>query len=180
MKSTAAKFTDGSSNGYLKGFIDALDGWSIRIKCPFAKNITNSNSGKFYSRKGFNTFNVRIIADKNKKILWKSVLCCGAEHDSAAFQSTSLYESLVKKMEYLYNEHLYLIGDSAYSLHSFLMVPFDSVKPHTKEDTFNYHLSSSQIYVECTFGSMYSTWGILWRPRQFSIQDNVMVVDSIC
>ena len=34
--------------------------------------------------------------------------------------------------------------------------------------------------MECTFGAMYTKWGILWKPLQFRLKNNVIVVDSIC
>lgn len=62
-----------------------------------------------------------------------------------------------------------------------LLVPYDRAQPGSKEDSFNYQLSSSHIYVECAFGTMYTKWGILWKPLQFRLKHNVVVViDTIC
>ena len=130
MKKTAAKFADGSSCGYLKRCIGAIGGWLVRIKRPRDKNNQNLNPGTFYSHEGFYAFNVQMVVDKHTETLWKSELFCGTEHDSTAFQNTNLYTQLVKKIEFLYNKHLYLVGESAYSLRSFLLVPYDSVQPN--------------------------------------------------
>ena len=180
MEATAKQFANGTSHGIISGCIGAVDGWLVRIKCPSHSRDGIKNPGAYYYRKGFYAFNIQIIADKNKMILWKSALHKGAQHDSPAFQTSNLYEQLQNKMEWLLEKKYYLIGDSAYSIRSFLLVPYDRSTPGSKEDGFNYHLSACRIYVECTFGALYNRWGILWRPLLFSLQHNVVVIDSVC
>ncbi len=48
----------------------------------------------------------------------------------------------------------YFIGDSAYSLKSFLMVPYDNVVHGTPEDNYNFFHLSCQITIECCFGEI--------------------------
>ena len=48
----------------------------------------------------------------------------------------------------------YLVGDSAYALSPYLLCPYDNTQVDSAEDTFNYFLSSSRIYVECCFGEV--------------------------
>lgn len=98
MKRTAIKFANGSLNGYLNGCIGAIDGWLVNIKCPSKTKDGINNPGSFYSCKGCYVFNVQIIADKNRRVLWTSILFRGAEHDSTAFLNTKLYEQLHEKI----------------------------------------------------------------------------------
>ena len=73
---------------------------------------------------------------------------------------------------------LYFVGDSAYSIRSFLLVPFDNAAVHGAEDAFNYHHSTCRIWVECAFGEIDMRWGILWKPLPFSLSRNVKVIDA--
>ena len=73
---------------------------------------------------------------------------------------------------------LYILGDSAYSIRFFLLVPFDNASAHSVEDGFNYHLSTCRIWVECAFGEIDMRWGILWRALPFSLRNNVKVIDA--
>ena len=71
----------------------------------------------------------------------------------------------------------YIVGDSAYALQQFLLTPYDNSKPNTAEDIFNYHLSSSRINIECTFGDIDARWGIFWRPLKFPHQQHKFIMD---
>lgn len=58
---------------------------------------------------------------------------------------------------------LYLVGDSAYAIRSFLITPFENAAPRVPKDSFNYHHSSTcRIWVECAFGEIDMRWGIFW------------------
>ena len=65
-------------------------------------------------------------------------------------------------------------------IHFGLFFWYHMVKSNTKEDAFNYHLSSSRIQVERTFDTMYSMWGILWKPLSFTHTNNAVIEDTIC
>ena len=76
------------------------------------------------------------------------------------------------------NDKLYFVGDSAYALRPYLMAPFDNAEPNTKEDAFNFFLSSNRITVECAFGEISRRWGILWKPLEGSLSRKVNVIDA--
>ena len=66
----------------------------------------------------------------------------------------------------LHEKGLYLVGDSAYSLRSFLLCPYDNAASGSIEDNFNFYLSSQRIYVECAFGEVdrrFGIFGALWK-----------------
>jgi len=178
MKEVAKGFSQtGSHNGIIAGCIGAIDGWLVKIRCPKTsdgfKNITG-----FYCRKGFYAVNVQAIVNYNKEVLFRSIMCRGSEHDSSAFKRSPMYVRLMEKFEELYNLGYYFVGDSAYALRSFLMVPYDNAAPQSKEDAFNYHHSTCRIWVECAFGEIDMRWGILWRPLQFQFSQNTQVIDA--
>lgn len=166
-----------SSNGVINGCIGALDGWIVKIQRPSKKdNVRNPSS--FYSRKGFFGVNVQAIVDKKKRILFRSILSRGAEHDSTAIKNDPLHEWLLSNWESLAKKGFYFIGDSAYSLKSFLLTPYDNVMHGTTEDNFNFFHSSSRIVVECAFGEIDMRWGVLWRPLKFTLKHNCQVIDA--
>ncbi len=49
---------------------------------------------------------------------------------------------------------LHFIGDSAYSLKSFILTPYDNAAYGNLEDNYNFFYSSLQIAVECCFGEV--------------------------
>ncbi len=108
------------------------------------------NAQSFYSRRGYFAVNVQAIVDKKKCVLVQSIMSRGTEHDSTAFKHLSLYKWLLQ------NNGYYFIGDSAYSLKSFLLVPYNNAVHGTPEDDYNFFT----------------------RPAKF--QSNVALVRSTC
>lgn len=165
------------SDGLINGCIGAIDGWIVKIRKPTAKdNVTNP--GSFFSRKGYFGLNVVAIVDRKKRVLYRVIQSRGAEHDSTAFKNCTLYKWLTKNWEWLKAKGFYFIGDSAYSLKSFILTPFDNVFHGTPEDNYNFFQSSSRICVECTFGEIDLRWGILWKALQFNLQHNIRIIDA--
>jgi len=177
MRNVAREFAVGSG-GILAGCIGALDGWLVKILKPNKDKDGVDNVGGYWSRKGFFAVNVQVIVDKKKMVLFRSIKCRGAEHDSTAFKASSLYDVLISKANWLMNNGLYFIGDSAYALRSFILTPYDNANHASSEDDFNFHHSSARIYVECAFGEIDQRWGIFWKPLKFSLKHNVAVIDA--
>ena len=175
MKEVALQFARGSS-GVIGGCIGALDGWVVRIKKPSRRDGVK-NAKSFYSRKGFFAVNVQAIVDKRKRVLFRSIMSRGAEHDSTAFKNCGLYQWLLQNWKVLAEKGYYFIGDSAYSLKSFLLTPYDNAMHGTAEDNFNFFHSSSRISVECAFGEIDLRWGILWKELEYSLELNCTIID---
>jgi hypothetical protein len=179
MRETALGFSEGSNAGILSGCIGALDGWLVKIANPSTKKDGIQNIAGYFIRKGFYAISCQVIVDAKKRILWRSIKCRGAEHDSTAFKKTRLYQKLVSNYSFFMRHGLYIIGDSAYPLLVFLLKPFDNAAPYSEEDAFNFYLSSARIKVECCFGEIDGTrWGIFWRPLSYSLKDNLSVIDA--
>ena len=175
MQQVALEFAR-ASNGVINGCIGALDGWIVKIAKP-TKRDGVMNPKSFYSRKGFFGVSVQAIVDKKKRILFRSIESRGAEHDSSAFKHTELYTWLLNNWVSLARKGFYFIGDSAYSLKSFLLTPYDNTRHGTAEDNYNFFHSSSRIVVECAFGEVDLRWGILWKPLRFSLRNNIRIID---
>jgi hypothetical protein len=160
-----------TSNGILAGIVGALDGIAIRIRSPTLAEV--SDPGNYYCRKGFFALNVQAICDHAKKFLWCYTSNKGSTHDSVAFTNSRLYSLLLARNPSLQQKGFYLVGDSAYNLTPFLLVPYstDEIRngPASAYDSFNFFLSSSRIQIECAFGILVRRWGILWRTLQFDL-----------
>ena len=77
------------SNGVLKGCIEAIDGWLVKIVRPCSWWDDLINPVPFYSRKGYYALNVQCIVDDWKKILWAVYNNKGVSHDNTCFKNHS-------------------------------------------------------------------------------------------
>lgn len=166
------------SNGVFTGVIGAIDGLAIRIRCPSSTIDGIEDCGNYYCRKGFYALNLQAICDSHKRILWLSSGHKGLVHDSAAFAETMLIDLLKSKSEFLFKNRLFLIGDSAYTLASYLITPHDNAESQSMEDDFNYYHLSCQINIECSFGEIIMRWGIFWRKMQFSLKETGKIINA--
>jgi len=175
LQEVANQFCD-ASQGVMSGCIGALDGWVVKIKAPSRRDGVH-DPASFYSRKGYYALNVQAIVDKKKRVLYRSILSRGAEHDSTAFKNSSLYQWLIHNWNSLRQKGYYFIGDSAYSIRSFLHTPYDNALHETPEDNYNFFHSSSRICVECAFGEIDLRFGIFWRALTFGLAQNIKIIE---
>ena len=126
-----------ASGGIFRNCIGALDGVAIKIKAPSYSDII-PDPGNYFCRKGFFALNVQAICDKQKRVLWMSTGHKGSTHDSMAFLETKLFKVLEDNAAWLEDKEFFIVGDSAYPLMSFLMVPFADAAPQSPEDAFNF------------------------------------------
>lgn len=78
--------------------------------------------------------------DDKKRVKWLSYSNRGSSHDSTCFKESALYQKLMDKKDDLFANGFFILGDSAYSIESFILTPYD--QPHSKspEDDFNFYL----------------------------------------
>lgn len=176
MREVALQFSQ-ASRGVMNNCVGALDGWVVKIKKP-TKSDGVDNPQSFYSRKGYYGINAQVIVDKKKKILSRSIMSRGAEHDSTAFRNSELYKWLMQNYQTMAQKGFHFIGDSAYALKSFLLTPYDNAVHGSAEDNYNFFHSSSRISVECCFGEIDLRFGIFWQPLKYSLDMNCAVIDA--
>jgi len=165
------------SNGVFTGIIGALDGLAIRIKAPSLFECIDP--GSYYCRKQFYALNVQAIVDSYKRILWVSTGHPGCTHDSTAFSSTQLYKTLIELQDWLWDRKLFLIGDSAYNLSSYMLTPYEDVCiVGESKDNYNYWHSNARIRVECAFGEIIMRWGIFWRTLRFDLDAHGQIINA--
>jgi hypothetical protein len=86
-----------------------------------------------------------IVCDDNKKIIYYSVGHPGSRHDSSVFGSTALHD----KPGQFFSDGEYLIGDSAYSLSTRMLVPFKGRRAILGDNAlFNEKFSRARVAVE--------------------------------
>ncbi|KAL7451526.1 hypothetical protein ACHAWC_003355 [Mediolabrus comicus] len=154
------------STGCFIGCIGAIDGIAIRIKCP--SNV--ADPGNYFCRKNFYAINVQAICDKQKRFTWLS-FHQGSAHDSFAWSQTKLSDLLEEIEPILKKYGFYFVGDSAYPLCVYLLVPYDDADAASQNDAFNFWLSNSRIRIECAFGELIMRFGIFWRSLRFRSLD---------
>lgn len=80
----------------------------------------------------------------------------GSVHDMRVFKYSGLQQ---KCNDNYFDNDKYLIGDSAYTLQKFVMVPYkDNGHLTAKEINYNYALSSSRMIVERSIGLLKGRW----------------------
>lgn len=132
------------------GAIGAIDGLAIKIACPSLTEVPDP--GNYYCRKGYYALNVQAIVDSYKRFLWVSPFHKGSTHDSTAYYETHLQSVLSGLASFLNRHGFFILGDTAYSLTTYFMVPYDAAEPNSMQDAFNFWHSNSRIRVECAFG----------------------------
>lgn len=113
-----------------------------------------------------------------KKVLWLSYSNRGSSHDSSCFRESKLYKKLCEISEYLFKNEFFLIGDSAYSIDSFILTSHDQTLSKSKEDDFNFYHSSARITVECAFGEIDLRWGIFWKILTCSLNNASLIIEG--
>lgn len=172
------------SNSVFFGPFGAIDGLAIRIRSPSLKEVPDP--GNYFCRKGFYALNVQAICDRLKRFLWCYPSNKVSTHDSALFGGSRLCDLLKEAAisQMLYDMGFFLAGNSAYPLSPFPVTPYDGDETNgdivdRAKDSFNFHLSSFRIYIECAFGELVMRWGIFWRTLRFDLKKSTKII-HIC
>ena len=94
---------------------------------------------------------LQIVCDSSLKILDAYTGWPGSVHDSRVFQSSPLYTNLTTKP---IPDAYHLLADSAYALHSFVLVPYrDNGHLSQVQQKFNKVHASTRVDVESHWAS---------------------------
>ena len=82
------------------------------------------NDNSFYNRKGFHSILLQAICNSKQEFI--DVFCGwpGSAHDARMWQNSPIFEKLDAGHNEILPPNSYLLGDSAYPLREFIMVPF--------------------------------------------------------
>nr|CAI5841833.1 unnamed protein product [Callosobruchus analis] len=138
----------GLSVGSFPGVVGCVDGTHIQIPGPRRDN-------SYYNRKG--THSVLLQAICNSKLEFIDVYCGwpGSAHDARVWENSKINELLDSDHSPLPTDYR-LLGDAAYPLSMYLMVPFKDKGRLTKQQKkFNKKLSSTRIVIEQAYGQLF-------------------------
>jgi DDE superfamily endonuclease len=147
----AAAFTR-LRNSPLGGIIAALDGIAVDICCPQLSCCPDPR--KYYNRKGF-AICVQACVSASYNISIVSAMHAGSTHDSTAFMSTPHYTHLSKsEQDGGLPAWCQVSADNAYGNGATggRIVTLYSGNLTSRQDAFNFYLSSLRILVEQVFG----------------------------
>ena len=105
---------------------------------------------------------MQAIIGSKKWFLLVSPHNVGSANDDWTFLETQLYQDAVTLQEEL-EQGFWLAADSAYSLHTFMMIPFLNTQFGLDEENINLWLSNSRIHLKCAFGDFILCWGNFGR-----------------
>lgn len=177
MQKRASKFiqwpTDAASLEHIKegfrlkqGFPNccgAIDATHVKLELPY-----NESSIDWYNREHNYSMLVQAIVDSNLRFLDICTGFPGSLNDAGLLRNSSFYR-LCEEGARLngpavpfggYDMREYIIGDNAYPLLPWLIVPF-SGELTDEQRLFNFKLSYTRSVVECAFAKLRSTWRLL-------------------
>lgn len=161
----------------------ATDGCHIPVASP-AMNRTD-----YYNRKGWYSVILQGVVDHSYRFIDINVGWPGSVHDARVFAQSSIVKRITDGTLLPDNAicvngvqiPLYLIGDSAYPMKTWLMKPFTHGTILTSEQkTFNYRLCRARIVVENAYGRLKATWRRLMKRNDMIISNIPKVVTAAC
>ncbi|XP_066585890.1 uncharacterized protein [Prorops nasuta] len=124
--------------------IGAIDGTHIKIAAP------KENHEAYINRKAYHSLQLQAVCDNNLKFLHCYCGEVGSVHDMRVF-SLSGFTDMLNEENFPDSSHL--LGDSAYGLSKYLLVPFKDNGHQSKEQVrFNIIHSSARMMIERSFG----------------------------
>lgn len=161
----------------------AVDGSHIPISAPVM------NHTDYYNRKGFYSVVVQAVVDYRYRFMNVYTGWPGSVHDARVFAHSTLYNlgtsnklspNTTKVIEGT-EVPLYIVGDSAYPLLTWLMKPF----PHNsylsqEQRQYNYRISRARIVVENCFGRLKARWHRLLKRLDADVDHIPNIITASC
>ena len=163
--------------------IGAIDG------CHISAPVDNHTD--YYNHKGWYSMILQGVVDANYCFTDIYVGWPGSVHDARVFAHSPIYKQITEQellpgnRTMLMNSievPLYLIGDSAYPIQTWLMKPF----PHNTQNltnekkTYNYRLSRARIVVENAYGRLKARWRRLMKRNDMHIKHIPNIIATAC
>ncbi|XP_051158568.1 putative nuclease HARBI1 [Leptopilina boulardi] len=138
---------DFSNAGGFPNVLAAVDGCHVEIRAP------STNPGSYVNRKGFHSLLLQGMCDSQGRFLDVFAGVCGSVHDNRLFEMSPMGQQLLTASENFCPEEMHILGDAAYKLQPFLMVPFkDNGHLTPSQVRFNTILSKTRMSIERAFG----------------------------
>lgn len=149
-----------------------MDGCHIPIKQP------SEDKSSYYNRNKYHSILLQGICDHRMAFMDVFVGWPGAAHDARVWQNSPIYNFL--QAGNLHPDY-HLLGDSAYPVASFVMVPFKD-NGHLRQDQKKYNkiLSSSRVAIEQAFGLLKTRFRRLKFLDVNEVSNAVKIVLACC
>lgn len=169
----------------------AIDGKQCRIRAP-------PHSGSlFYCYKGYYSIVLLGISDAQYRFLYVNIGAYGSSSDAGVLAYSELGNRLASEemnfpepspiLEGHRNIPYFLIGDEAFGLKNYSMIPYPGRYLDADRQNFNYRLSRARRVVENAFGILTARWRIYHReicafPRTVDliIKGTVVLHNLLC
>ncbi|XP_018566981.1 putative nuclease HARBI1 [Anoplophora glabripennis] len=152
--------------------IGCVDGSHINIPAP-------SHDNSYYNRKGTHSILLQGVCNAKKEFIDVSCGWPGSMHDARMWQESPLYEKLSSFNFIPANSHL--LGDSAYPIKTFIMVPFkDNGHLTQRQRNYNMCLSKTRVVIEQAFGMLKGCWRRLKFLNMYRLQNMKYMIICAC
>ena len=155
--------------------VGAIDGSHIPILGPKEQHTD------YYNRKGWYSIILQGVVDHRYRFIDINVGWPGSVHDARVLANSSLYHKAVTgtllpaSTRRIAGEDvpLFLLGDSAYPLLTWLMKPF----PHNshlsgQQKSYNYRISRARVVAEIAYGRLKGRWRRLMKKKRDGYQQH--------
>jgi len=163
--------------------VGAIDSTHIPIIAPKDSPLD------YYNRKGYHSVVLQALVDHEYKFLDVYVGWPGSVHDARVLMNSGLYSKCDSgafppnwpKVINGTSIPLFIIGDPAYPLTSWLIKPFsDCGRLTEKQQGFNYHVSRARCVVENAFGRLKGRWRSLMKRNDTDIRFLPTLATACC
>ena len=154
------------------GVVGAVDGTHVPILGP------SEDPAAYINRKGRPSIQLQAVCDKQLLFIDVYTGWPGSVHDSRVFFNSPLrmkLENGILPVQY------HLLGDSAYQLKNYLMVPFrDNGHLTALQRNFNTKHSSTRIEIERAFGLLKGKFRRLKELEMTKVEDIPIIIFACC
>ena len=163
--------------------VGAIDATHIPIIAPKDSPLD------YYNRKGYHSVVMQALVDHNYKFLDVYVGWPGSVHDARVLTNSGLFASCDSgafppnwpKVINRTSIPLFIIGDPAYPLTSWLIKPYsDCGRLTAKQKRFNYHISRARCVVENAFGRLKGRWRSLMKRNDTDVKFLPTLATACC
>lgn len=163
--------------------VGVIDGSHIPILSPVDCHTD------YYNHKGWYSIILQGIVDHKYCFAHINVGWPGSVHDARVYINSSVYKKAIDGTLFPesttniggHDVPLYLIGDSAYPLQSWLMKPFSENSQLTvQQKNYNYRKSRARIIVENAYGRLKARWRRLMKKNEMHVSNVPTVISACC
>lgn len=156
----------------MPGVIGAIDGTHIPIPGP------SHDRHAYINRKGFPSIQLQAVCDAKLRFTDIQTGWPGSVHDARVFRNSPLYTLLENGN---LPEEYHLLGDSAYTLQPYMLVPYrDNGHLLPWQAHFNHIHSTSRVVIERAFGLLKSKFRRLQKLEMIDVERIPLVISGAC